>query len=145
MPELTLVASAAVASRAPTPAASPTLVCTWKEGSYGTARVHLAGELNLKTSLQLRYTLAEAQLKAFLLVVDLRKLTFMDCLGMQVILDAVGGAREEGGQVVLVRGPDQIDSLFETTGASQKVMIIDLAPNEPAPGLFDLPPAGAVT
>jgi anti-anti-sigma factor len=138
MPELSLVASAAVVGGGSTPAAPPTLVCTWKEGSYGAAWVHLAGELSVETSLELRYTLAEAQLNAFLLVLDLRELTFMDCLGMQVILDAVGGAREQGGQVVLVRGPSQIDSLFALSGASRKVTIIDLAPREPYPALFAL-------
>jgi anti-sigma B factor antagonist len=122
---------------------SPSLVCTWREGCYGAAWVHLAGELDLTTSLQLRHTLAEAQLHAFLLVLDLRELTFMDWAGMQVILDAVGGAREEGGQVVLVRGPAQVDNVFKVSGACKKVTIIDLPPTEPAPALFDLAPSSA--
>ncbi len=133
MPQASVVSSATAASGSAAPSTSPSLVCTWKEGSYGACWVHLAGELDLTTSLQLRYTLAEAQLHGFLLVLDLRELTFMDCLGMQAILDAVGGAREEGGQVVLVRGPPLVDDVLTVTGAGEKVMIIDLHPAEFSP------------
>ncbi len=70
--------SAAVSSNAP-PSPSPSLVCAWKEGSYDACWLHLAGRVDPTTSLQRRYTLAEAQLPAasfqlhaLLLVLDLR-------------------------------------------------------------------------
>ena len=143
MSQVSVVTSSTAASRSAAPSTPPSLVCTWKEGCYGAAWVHLAGELDFATSLQLRYTVAEAQLYAFLLVLDLRDLTFMDCAGMQVILDAVGGARREGAQVVLVRGPAQVDNVFKMSGACKKVTIIDLPPTEPEPALFDLAPTSA--
>jgi len=98
----------------------------------------VAGELDLTTSQRLRHTLAEAQLHAFLLVLDLRELTFIDRSGIQVIIDAVGRARRDGGQLVLVRGPDEVDSLFKATEAFGSVTIIDLDSSEPAAALFDL-------
>jgi anti-anti-sigma factor len=145
MSQVSVVTRSKTASRSAAPSTSPSLVCSWKEGCYGAAWVHLAGELHLATSLQLRYTVAEAQLHAFLLVLDLRELTFMDCVGMQVILDAVGGARREGGKVVLVRGPAQVDNVFKVSGACNKVTIIDLPPTEPELALFDLVPASVAT
>lgn len=136
MPEASVVTSPSAASRTAAPLPSSSLACTWKQGCHGAAWVHVAGELDLTTSLELRYVLAEAQLHAFLLVIDLRELTFMDCAGMQVILDAVGGARPDGGQVVLVRGPAQVDRMFKVTGACERVMIIDLDPTEPCQALL---------
>jgi anti-anti-sigma factor len=143
MSQDSVVTSPTAASRGAAPSTSPSLVCTWKEDCYGAAWIQLAGELDLATSLQLRYAVAEAQLHAFLLVLDLRELTFMDCVGMQVILDAVGGAQAEGDQVVLVRGPAQVDNVFKVSGACKKITIIDLPPTEPEPALFDLVRASA--
>jgi anti-anti-sigma factor len=137
MPQASGVANAAVGKRRSAPATSSTLACTWKVGAYGAAWVRLAGELSLETSLQLRYTLAEAQLQASLLVLDLRELTFMDCVGMQIIIDAVADARKQGGHGVVVRGPAEVDTLFDVTGAAQDVMIIDLPPTEPSSALFE--------
>jgi anti-anti-sigma factor len=136
MPQASAVTSPTAASRHAPPLPSSSLAWTWKQGCCGAGWLHVAGELDLTTSLELRYALAEAQLHAFLLVIDLRELTFMDCDGMQVILDAVGGARREGGQVVLVRPPAEVDRMFKVTGAGGKVMILDLDPSEPSQALL---------
>ncbi len=141
MPQASAVTSPTAASRAAAPLPSSSLACTWKQGCHDAAWVHVAGELDLTTSLELRYALAEAQLHAFLLVIDLRELTFMDCAGMQVILDAAGDARREGGRLMLVRGSAEVDRVFTLTGASDQVLIFDLDPTEPAQALFDLAPA----
>lgn len=136
MPQASAVTSSTAASCHAAPLPSSSLACTWKQGCHSAAWVHVAGELDLTTSLELRYALAEAQLHASLLVVDLRELTFMDCNGMQVILDAVGGARREGRRAILVRGPVQVDRVFTLTGASDQVLIFDLDPTEPSQALF---------
>jgi anti-sigma B factor antagonist len=116
------------------------LVCTWKQGCYGAAWVHVVGALDLATAPQLRRTLHEARLHAFLLVLDLRELTSMDSSGLRVILDAAGAARREGGRVMVVRGPANVDRMFTLTGASDQVMIFDLDPNEPDQALLDPAP-----
>lgn len=136
MPEASaVISSSAASSGAPLPPAS--FVCTWQTGWYGAAWVHLAGELDVVTSPQLEQTLSEAQ-HAHLVVLDLRELTFIDCLGMQLILDAACRARQECGRMVLVRGPAEVDRALTLTGTDKSVMIIDLDPTEPTPELFDL-------
>lgn len=118
---------------APTPFA-----CTWKQGPSGATWVHVAGELDLLTAPQLRQTLREAQLYARMVVLDLRALTFMDCSGVHVILDAAAKARGAGGGLSLARGPAQIDRLLAITRVCE-LEILDLDPSDaPAPALLRL-------
>jgi anti-anti-sigma factor len=138
VPGVPVASSSMAASSGVASSSSPTLACTWKEGSYGACWIRAAGALDFTTSRQLRSTLAEANLRASLLLLDLRGLTFIDRAGLQVILDAVGRARRRGGQLVLVRGSGEVDDVFKATGAYAKVTTIDLDPTEPDPELFDL-------
>ncbi len=124
-------ASALTSSIATGRYAAPTpFACTWREGGSGTAWVHLAGELDLLTSPQLRQTLREAQLYAHMIVLDLRALAFMDCSGVHVVLDAAADARRVGGRLILARGPAHIDRLFAITRVCGEVEIFDLDPRE---------------
>jgi anti-anti-sigma factor len=96
----------------------------------------VAGELDLATSPQLRQTLGEAQRVAGLLVLDLRELSFIDCSGAHVILDVAEEAERDGDELLIVRGPAQVDRLLALTAVSKRVSIIDLAPGEPASALL---------
>jgi anti-sigma B factor antagonist len=132
-------ASSVVDSSAASPAAaSPSFVCTWKAAGLDAAWVLLAGELNLTTSRQLKLTVRDAQLHARVVVLDLRKLTFMDASGVYVILNAACSARRDGGRVMLVRGPARVDRVLTLTAASDEILIVDLDPTEPAKELLDL-------
>ena len=115
-------------------------VCTWKAAGLDAAWVLLAGELDLTTSPEVRLTLRDAQLHARVVVLDLRKLTFIDATGVHVILNAACSARREGGRVMLVRGPAQVDRILTLTAASDEVLIVDLEPTEPAKELLGLGP-----
>lgn len=120
-------------------AALTPFACAWKEGRPGAAWVHVAGELDLLTAPQLRQTLREGQPYAGMVVLDLRALTFMDCSGVHVILDAAADARGAGGELILTRGPAQIDRLLAITRFCEEVEILDLDPREaPAPALLRL-------
>jgi anti-anti-sigma factor len=116
------------------PAASPYLAssfsCTWEERGSGAAWVHVAGEVDLATSPELEQTLREAQGYARLVVLDLRELTFMDCCGVHVILDAARDARQAERRLVLVRGRANVDRVLTLTGACAHVDIVDLTPGE---------------
>jgi anti-anti-sigma factor len=113
-------------------------VCTWKAAGLDAAWVLLAGRLDLTTSPQLSVTVQDAQLHARVVVLDLRKLTFMDASGVDVVLNAACGARRDGGRVMLVRGPAHVDEMLTLTAASDEVLIVDLDPTEPAKELLDL-------
>lgn len=96
--------------------------------------LHVCGELDLASAPLLRLRLGEAISSAQLVMVDLRQLDFTDCTGIHVMIDADARARREGKRLVFVRGPAQIDRLFDLLGLSQRLRIIDLKPDgAPAP------------
>lgn len=90
--------------------------------------LHLCGELDLASAPLLRLRLGEAISSAQLVMVDLRQLAFTDCTGVHVMIDADARARREGRRLVFVRGPAQIDRLFDLLGLSQRLRIVDLNP-----------------
>ena len=95
------------------------------------ARVQVAGELDIETAPQLERTLRDAEQKARLVVLDLRDLTFMDCAGVHLLVNASARARERGGRLVVLRGPPAIDRLFTLTGAASRVESSDTESAEP--------------
>ena len=118
-------------------AASP-FVCTWQTGGSGAAWVHVAGELDPASSPQLEEALAEAQLAARMVVLDLRELTSIDISGVHVILDAADRARRRWGRLMLVRGPAEVDRELTLSGASEEMLIFELDSTEPARTLLDV-------
>jgi anti-anti-sigma factor len=138
LPEITVTRSAAGVCNA-----SPPFACSWHAVGLSAGWVHVAGELDLATSPQLRRTLREALRSVRLLMLDLRELTFIDCSGAHVILDVAEEAQRDGDQLLIVRGPSQVDRLLALTAVSKRVPIIDLAPSEPASALLDVAAPGA--
>ncbi len=124
-----LVSSPSIVS--PLSAERSVLGCTLRQSGREAAWVRLTGDLDIATAPQLQETLREAVLHARRVVLDLRELTFMDCAGMHVILDARNHARQAGGQLALLRGPSCVDRVFTLTGASDAVEIVDLDPVAP--------------
>jgi anti-sigma B factor antagonist len=104
--------------------------CSCREDGSGTAWVHMAGELDLLTSPQLRRMLRDAQLRAHMVVVDLRELVFMDCSGMHVLVDASAEARRAGARLILTRGRAHIDRLFAIARLDEEIERFDLDPSE---------------
>ena len=101
--------------------------CSRTDGGLDAAWVHVAGDLDLATTPRLVRTLRESQAQARLVVLDLRELAFMDTSGVHAIVNASIGAREIGGQLLILRGPPNVDRLFSLTATSDAVKIGDLA------------------
>ena len=112
----------------PLAAELPGLRDTVRQSDRDAAWVRVTGELDLATAPQLELPLRKAQLRARLVVLDLRQLTFMDCAGMHVVVAASNHARQAGAHLVLVRGPSTVDRLFTLTGTSDVLEIVDLDP-----------------
>jgi anti-anti-sigma factor len=74
-------------------------------GGVEAAWVRVAGRLDLAAVPQLVRVLRQAQLKARLVVLDLRELVLMDRTGVHVIVNASIRARRLGGRLVLLRVP----------------------------------------
>ena len=82
-----------------------------------TVRVAPAGELDLATRRELEAELAQLRDSGFRQVVlDLRRLTFMDSSGVALILAEDRCARSNGHDFSLISGPPQIQRVLEITG-----------------------------
>jgi anti-anti-sigma factor len=87
----------------------------------GTVALAVFGELDLATAPALDHALRSAQQRARLVVLNLRRLAFMDCTGLRVLL--VAAARAHAGRTgfLVVRGPAQFERLLELTGADRQL------------------------
>jgi len=112
--------------------AAPPFACSWKLGAEGAARVQVSGELDIVTSPQFRQTMGEAHRAAHDVVLDLRELRFIDSSGIHVILDTARDCRQDGGQLLIVRGGAQVDRVLTLTEVGKHVLIFDLSPGAPA-------------
>jgi anti-anti-sigma factor len=83
------------------------------------ARLVLGGELDMAARFQ-----AEQALDALLaepveqLVVDLGEVTFVDSTGMGLVLEVHDRARTEGFKLRLLRGPKDVQRVFELAGVA---------------------------
>lgn len=103
----------------------------------------LSGELDLVSSPDLERAMeAQAHSDAELIVLDLRKLDFMDSTGLHMVLRIQQGVHEAGRRFALIRGPDQVQRLFDLTGLTETLTIVD-SPDQLLEGLA--PPEPTVT
>jgi stage II sporulation protein AA (anti-sigma F factor antagonist) len=84
--------------------------------------VILDGELDLATAVDLEALTSGLCARAREIVLDLRKLSFMDSTGLQVMLRAREMCGERGCGFALIAGPPAVQRLFELTG------LVDLLP-----------------
>lgn len=86
----------------------------------------VSGELDLVSSPALERAMEEqAQSDLDLVVIDMRRLAFMDSTGLHTVLRIQHGAHDAGCRFALVRGPDQVQRLFELTGLAETLTIVD--------------------
>ena len=83
----------------------------------GVPHLELVGELDLSTvdPLKLRLELVERE-DPPTIVVDLRRVTFMDSMGLGILVSHRLRARQGGRRLVLVPGPEHVQQLFDVTG-----------------------------
>ena len=83
----------------------------------GVPHLELIGELDLSTidPLKLRLELVERD-DPETIVVDLRRVTFMDSMGLGILVSHRLRAKQAGRRLALVPGPKHIQDLFELTG-----------------------------
>ena len=89
-------------------------------------RVVPVGELDVGTVGQVAAQLTELRDAGFkCLVLDLRRLEFMDSSGLHLILDADAHARTNGHDFSVSPGPPVIQRLFELTGVGDHLRFRD--------------------
>jgi anti-sigma B factor antagonist len=90
----------------------------------------VSGELDLRTSPELEDRLDRVWASgADLLILDLRRIEFMDSTGLRVLLAAHQRAHETSRRFALVRGADQVERVLTLTGVRDLLTIVD-APEE---------------
>jgi anti-sigma B factor antagonist len=88
--------------------------------------IAVSGELDLASSPALQEELDRAQASdARMLIIDLRELDFMDSTGLSVLVRAHQRAEEQGRQLAMVRGPQQVQRLLSLTGVADRLTLVD--------------------
>lgn len=97
--------------------------------SGGLRLLRLTGELDLAGVDRFeRLLTADGSPGPATVVVDLRRLTFIDSSGLRALIMADQRVREEGGRFVVVRGPDRVNQVLEMTGVSKQIELVDEPP-----------------
>ena len=102
----------------------PGFRCALSYGALASAWVRADGELDVATALELERIVRDAVIRARLLVLDLRNLTFIDSSGVHVIVDACVQAEQASCRVVVIQGPPQVQRIFALTGLDQLIEIV---------------------
>jgi anti-sigma B factor antagonist len=104
-------------------------LCVWHHGDRATIQV--GGELDLATCPQLQAVLVElVDRGCHHLILDLEQVTFLDCAGIGVLVDARRRVQEHGGSLKLVRPTRRVERVLALTGMTT-VFPIDTSLGEP--------------
>src|SRR5687767_6517658 len=92
----------------------------------GVPHLELIGELDLSTidPLKLRLELVERDAPEAI-VVDLRRVSFMDSMGLGILVSHRLRATQAGRRLLLVAGPKHVQDLFELTGLADQFDFVD--------------------
>jgi len=93
----------------------------------GTAvRLVLTGDLDLATSGEADLAILTAEeSQPPVLILDLSELDFMDSTGLRVIVSAASRARDDDRRLVVVKGPEVVQRVFEITRLAERLDIVD--------------------
>lgn len=88
--------------------------------------IAVSGELDLASSPALQEEIDRvASSDSKMLIIDLRKLDFMDSTGLSVLVRAHQRAEEQGRQLAMVKGPQQVQRLLSLTGVADRLTLVD--------------------
>jgi anti-anti-sigma factor len=93
--------------------------------------IRLKGELDLSTAPQLRHELAERSKPGMAkLVLDVTELSFMDSVGLSILVAGHKKAMDLGGSLVIQNPTARVQRLIEISGLTEYLNIeaIDVAP-----------------
>lgn len=95
-------------------------------GKGETAVLALAGEFDLASEEEFRERVQEARRDGLRrIVLDLRLVTFIDSTGLRLVLAAWERSRNEGFELVLVRGSEAVQRVLEMTGMEDVLPMVD--------------------
>ncbi|GAC1364168.1 MAG: hypothetical protein NVSMB32_06420 [Actinomycetota bacterium] len=104
------------------------------EGGPDCQYLRLIGELDMSSAPSLQEALSAAEAAAPpLLVIDLRRLTFIDSSGLHLLLGAQEWASHNHRRLTLIRGTSAVHTAFEITGLD-KTFVFEPAPSAAGEG-----------
>jgi anti-anti-sigma factor len=83
------------------------------------------GEIDLATVDHLTRAVDGAWQRAEAVTIDLRRVSFIDCVGLRALLDLSGDGNERACRVEFIQGPRPVQRVFELTGALQQLSFVD--------------------
>ena len=94
-----------------------------------TASVAVKGELDIDTLPEFEQVVRSVRSPDMTrLVVDLRQVTFLDSMSVELLLRLHTELAEAGGELLVVRGPRAVHRVFELTGLDRVLAIVDRPP-----------------
>lgn len=103
---------------------SPLEVITERHGDQ--TRLALVGELDIASTPRFEEGLAEVEGDTpGTLVVDLRRVEFIDSTGLRAVIAADERARSAGRRFIVVRGPAAVERVFSVTQLDQRLDLVD--------------------
>jgi len=99
-------------------------------------QVHLAvtGDLDLYRAPEFDDVLVEAEGEKWpTIVLDLRKLDFLDSMALRLIMRTQARAKQDGRRLLIVRGPEFLDRVLELSGLRDHLDIVDEPPTPTEP------------
>jgi anti-sigma B factor antagonist len=92
--------------------------------------LRVSGEFDLTCKHEFEFGMREVLDQGFKsLVFDLRDLSFIDSTGLGFVLELWSRCRRNGSRYFVVRAPDQVHQVFETTGLDRELPIVDTLPD----------------
>src|SRR3954454_23310099 len=106
-----------------------------------TVQVHLqlCGDLDLYRAPAFDDALVEVEGEKWpTIVLDMRKLEFLDSMALRLIMRTQARAKQDGRRLLIVRGPAFLDRVLNLSGLTEHLDIVD---EPPAAELSEPPPA----
>jgi len=89
------------------------------------ALVHLTGEVDLAVVEAVETTLLPLEARFPTVILDLRRVSFLDSTGLRAIVSAESRARKRGFELKIVRGPEGVQKLLYLAGLDKILPLID--------------------
>jgi anti-anti-sigma factor len=87
------------------------------------------GEIDLATVDQVEVELDAARGEARQIVLDLRAVSFIDSAGLRLVISQSRALPAEGAEFAVVRGPAEVQRVFDLVGLDGRVTMLDLPPD----------------
>jgi anti-sigma B factor antagonist len=88
------------------------------------------GEIDLATVDELQAGVDAAAGEAEQVILDLRQVSFIDSAGLRLVVQSSRALAAAGGTFAVVRGPHEVQRVFDLVGLDGRVTMLDQPPDE---------------